>query len=78
MNDYDYGEESVKALVKWAEHTQFPKTMKLSKYENIFDLPRYIEANVNDIKSYYPNVYVEAAITRIYRVKEILGISEQS
>lgn len=74
--DYDYSEKSVKALVEWAEQTQFPKELKLSKSENIFNLPLYIEANVNDIKTYYPNIYVKASISRLYRVKEQLEASE--
>ena len=41
MEEYKYDEESVNALVKWAETATFPEQVMLSDAENIFDVKRY-------------------------------------
>ena len=49
MEEYKYDEESVNALVKWAETATFPEQVMLSDAENIFDVKRYVRANLSDI-----------------------------
>ena len=34
---YSYDEESVKAIIEWAQTTQLPKEVMLSEAEHIFD-----------------------------------------
>ena len=46
MEEYKYDEESVNALVKWAETATFPEQVMLSDAENIFDVKRYVRANL--------------------------------
>ena len=36
--EYKYDEESVNALMKWAENAQLPKEIRLSEAENIVNL----------------------------------------
>jgi len=69
---YDYSEESVKALLSWAKSMQLPKTLKLGISENIFDLPKCVQASINDIEIHYPNPTFTPAINRLYRIKEAL------
>ena len=52
--EYKYDEESVNALMKWAENAQLPKELRLSEAENIVNLRQYVVANINDIKAHYP------------------------
>lgn len=70
--DYKYDEESVLALVLWAETTELPATLQLSKCEEVDNVPAFVRANVSDIKTLYPNVYCYGAINRLYRLKEAL------
>ena len=41
---YNYDEESVNALMKWAENAQLPKEVMLSEAEHIFDTSMYVNA----------------------------------
>ena len=66
MEEYKYDEESVNALVKWAETATFPEQVMLSDAENIFDVKRY----VSDIAAHYPDEFYNPAITRLYRLKD--------
>jgi hypothetical protein len=68
--EYKYDEESVNALMKWAENAQLPKELQLSEAENIVNLRQYVVANINDIKAHYPDEFYNPAITRLYRLKE--------
>lgn len=70
---YQYDEESVNALIKWAESAQLPKEVVLSEAEHITDTSLYVRANINDIKQHYPDAFYNAAINRLYRLKEYLG-----
>lgn len=70
--NFSYDNDSVTDLLKWARSTEFPKTLKLSKYENIFDLPKYIHAGISDIEQHYPDPFYNISIDRLYRVKEAL------
>jgi hypothetical protein len=63
---YSYDEESVKAIIEWAQTTQLPKEVMLSEAEHIFDTSMYVNANICDIKHYNP------AIDRLYRLKEVI------
>ena len=73
MADYKYDEESVNALIEWAKAATFPQQIKLSDSENIFDVKRYVQANLSDIAAHYPDAFYNAAISRLYRVKEEMG-----
>ncbi|WP_349937135.1 DUF6965 family protein [Bacteroides cellulosilyticus] len=70
--EYKYDEESVNALMKWAENAQLPKELQLSEAEKIVNLRQYVVANINDIKAHYPDEFYNPAITRLYRLKEKL------
>ena len=70
--EYKYDEESVNALMKWAENAQLPKDLQLSEAEKIVNLRQYVVANINDIKAHYPDEFYNPAITRLYRLKEKL------
>lgn len=50
MANYNYDEESVKALINWAENAQLPQEVVLSAAEHITDTSIYVRANINDIK----------------------------
>lgn len=71
--DYKYDEESVLALVQWAENAELPATLQLSKCEEVADVKAFVRANVTDIKTLYPNIYCYGAINRLYRLKEALS-----
>ncbi|MEL5896284.1 hypothetical protein AAE250_22680 [Bacteroides sp. GD17] len=70
MAEYKYDEESVKALMEWARTASFPQELRLSEAENIVDVNRYVEANLSDIEAHYPDAFYNAAITRLYRLRE--------
>lgn len=69
---YNYEEESVNALIKWAENAQLPKEVVLSEAEHITDTSIFVRANINDIKQHYPDAFYNAAINRLYRLKEFV------
>ena len=69
---YNYDEESVNALMKWAENAQLPKEVMLSESEHIIDTSMYVHANICDIKQHYPNAFYNPAIDRLYRLKEVI------
>ena len=71
--EYKYDEESVNALMKWAEHAQLPKELQLSEAEKIVNLRQYVVANINDIKAHYPDEFYNPAITRLYRLEGKTG-----
>ncbi len=73
MAEYKYDEESVNALIEWAKAETFPKEVKLSEAEIIFDVKRYVQANLNDIAAHYPDAFYNPAISRLYILKEKLG-----
>lgn len=74
---YNYDEESVNALMKWAESAQLPREVVLSEAEHITDTSIYVRANINDIKQHYPDAFYNAAINRLYRLKEFVeGMAE--
>lgn len=69
---YAYDEDSVKAIMNWAETAQLSKEVILSESEHIYDTSLYIRANINDIKQHYPDVFYNPAIDRLYRLKEFV------
>lgn len=69
---YNYDEESVNALMKWAENAQLPKEVMLSESEHIIDTSMYVHANICDIKQHYPDAFYNPAIDRLYRLKEVI------
>ena len=77
MSEYKYDEESVKALTVWAKSTSFPQQVKLSEAEDIYDVERYVQANLSDIDAHYPDAFYNPAITRLYRLKECIEGNER-
>jgi len=45
---YNYDEDSVNAIIKWAETAQLPKEVVLSEAEHITDTSIYVRANINE------------------------------
>lgn len=72
MANYNYDEESVKALINWVETAQLPQEVTLSAAEHITDTKVYVRANINDIKQHYPDQFYNPAIDRLYRLKEFV------
>lgn len=70
--EYNHDEESVKALITWAETAQLPQEVTLSEAEHITDAKIYVRANINDIKQHYPDAFYNPAIDRLYRLKEFV------
>ena len=48
--EYNYDEESVNALINWAETAQLAQEVTLSEAEHIMDAKIYVRTNINDIK----------------------------
>ena len=69
---YNYDEESVYALIKWAETANLPQEITLSPAEHITDTRIYVRANICDIKQHYPDGFYNPAINRLYRLKEFV------
>ena len=67
--EYKYDEESVNALMRWAENAQLPKEVQLSEAEKIMDTKQYVQANLSDIRAHYPDEFYNPAIQRLYRLK---------
>lgn len=70
--NYNYEEESVNALIKWAESADLPKEVPLSAAEHITDTRMYVRANICDIKQHYPDAFYNPAIDRLYRLKDFV------
>ena len=70
MKEYKYDEESVNALIEWTKTASFPEQVMLSEAENIFDVKRYVQANLSDIAAQYPDEFYTPAITRLYQLKD--------
>ena len=45
---YSYDEESVKAIIEWAQTTQLPKEVMLSEAEHIFDTSKIGRASCRE------------------------------
>lgn len=69
MIEYNFEEESVKDIIRWAESAQLPQTIILSDSEHIIDVQKYIRANINDIKQHFPDEFYNPAIIRLYRIR---------
>lgn len=72
MEEYKFDEESVKSLIEWAKTSSFPQELRMSEAENIINVKRFVEANLSDIDSHYPDAFYNPAITRLYRLKELM------
>lgn len=72
MANYNYDEERVKSIIKWAETAQLPKEVILSEAERITDPKIYVQTNIYDIKEHYPDPFFNPAIDRLYRLKEFV------
>lgn len=73
---YAYDEDSVKAIVHWALTAQLPTQIELSESENIFDVKKYIQANIHDINLHFPDPFYNPSIDRLYRLKEFIERQE--
>lgn len=73
MKEYAYDEDSVRALTDWAAQASLPREVRLNEAEYIYNVPLYVQANLNDIRAHYPDPFYNPAITRLYRLKEVLG-----
>ena len=69
-NEYD--EQTVRALIEWATHADLPQEVRLSEAEYIWDVKRYVEANLYDIRDHYPDPFYNSSITRLIRLKEFV------
>ncbi len=69
---YNYDEESVKALIEWAENAELPSRIRLTEAEDIIDVKCYVRANIYDIKEHYPDPFYNPSIKRLYRLKELV------
>ena len=49
MREYKYDEESVNALIEWSKAASFPEQIQLNDAETIFDVKRYVQANLMKI-----------------------------
>lgn len=76
MTEYKFDEDSVKALIEWAKNTSFPQSIKLSDAENIVDVQRFVQANMSDIDTHYPDEFYNPAIIRLYRLKEYIEANQ--
>lgn len=74
--EYDYSENTVQAIMDWAESSKLPKEVNLSEAEHIYDTSIYVRANINDIKAHYPDPFYNPSINRLYRLKEIVEATE--
>ena len=45
-NKYAYDEESVKAIIEWAQTAQLPKEVTLSESEHIIDTSMYVRSTI--------------------------------
>lgn len=46
--------------------------IELSESENIFDVKKYIQANIHDINQHFPDPFYNPSIDRLYRLKEFI------
>lgn len=70
-NEYD--EQTVRDIVDWVTHAELPQEVKLGDGEYICDMKRYVEANICDIRDHYPDPFYNPSITRLIKLKEIVG-----
>ena len=52
------------------ESQTIPLRLTVNSAENIFDVKRYVRANLSDIAAHYPDEFYNPAITRLYRLKD--------
>lgn len=72
MAEYLYDKDSVQALIEWGKNAHLPQEIELSKSEYIFNLSKYVQANIYDIEQHNPDEFYNPAITRLYRIKELI------
>lgn len=74
--EYSMDKASVDALLEWARSYSFPKELRLSDSEFIFDVPRFVQSNVSEINIHYPDSFFEPCIVRLYRLKKVIENKE--
>lgn len=70
--NYDYSEQAVTDLTQWFNDKTLPEKAALDVATQIYDVRRFIDANVSDIKDHYPDPFFNPAIDRLYKLKEIM------
>ena len=70
----EYTQEEVDEIASWAKGVNHIEPIKLQE-GTIFDVPKYIESHLNDLKK-FPNPTFRSAIDRLYKLKEILEGNE--
>ena len=69
-NEYD--EQTVRDIIEWATHADLPEEVRLTESEYIWNVKRYVEANIYDIRDHYPDPFYNPSITRLIRLKEFV------
>lgn len=65
--------EELKQLIAWFESYQVTfNEIRLSEYENIFDLIKYIDVHVRSVKRNWDNPTFTSDILRLQRLKKVL------
>ena len=66
----EYTQSEVDEISAWAKSVNRTEPIKVED-GTIFDVHKYIEAHINDLKK-YPNPTFRSAIDRLYRLRDIL------
>lgn len=71
----EYTQSEVDEISAWAKSVNRTEPIKVED-GTIFDVPKYIEAHINDLKK-YPNPTFRSAIDRLYKLRDVLEGSEK-
>lgn len=71
-DNYDYSDEAVKALIDWFKDKTLPSEVFLDSATQIYDVQKFVEANVYDIRDHYPDPFFNPSITRLYQLKALM------
>ena len=72
-NEKSIAEEEIKQLKAWFQAYELRfNEIRLSNYEYIFDLRKFIEVQVNSVKRNWSNPTFEPDIRSLYRLKKVL------
>lgn len=70
--NYDYSEQAIADLIEWFKDKTLPQEVYLDKATHVYDVRRFIDANVSDIQDHYPDPFFNASIDRLYKLKSIM------
>lgn len=68
---YQFDEELVKDIVRWALTAQLPEEAYLGS-EHIADVRAYVKMSIRDINLHYPNPIYNTVIIGLYKLKEFV------